>query len=89
MFRVIIAAFLLRSIGANVEYVVRRKSAQREGKGTTLLTATKLSVARTKYRNVRVADTDTITISVEAIIAQRHGGVSASGSLSQKEKRND
>lgn len=77
MIRVIIAAALLRSTGAIVEYGVRRVYAGTTGKGTTVLATTRLKEARAKYKAMRVADTDTITITVAAVIAQRHGTVEA------------
>lgn len=73
-----LATWLLRTTGATVEYGVRRvKSKQIRGQGTTLLATPKLKEARSKYATVRVADTDTITITVAAVIAQRHGTVEA------------
>ena len=87
MIRAIIAAWLLRNMGAKVRYVVRRQYANVKGRGTSTLTTSKLSEARDKYRSMRVADTDTITITAEAIMAQRHGTVAAKGSLSKKENQ--
>lgn len=71
MIRILIAAWLLKTTGAKVNFVVRRRNAKRAGKGTTWLTTDSLKTARTKYNSMRIADTDTITISVEAVIAQR------------------
>lgn len=78
MIRVIIAAAILRSTGALVEYGVRRIKSKTTGKGTTVLTTPKLREARRKYNAMRIADTDDITITVAAVIAQRHGTVEAS-----------
>jgi len=89
MIRVIIAAWLLRNMNAGVRYVVRRQYKNTTGKGTATLTTAKLKEARAKYRAMRIADTDTITITVEAVVAQRHGTVSAAGPISQKENEND
>jgi len=85
MFRVLIAAILLRNLGADVKYIVRRIYNGVKGKGTTILTAHKFTDARAKFKAMRGADTDTITITVEAVVAQRHGTVPAKGPISQKE----
>ena len=89
MLRILLAAMLLRMTGAKVSYVVRRLYSGVKGKGTTVLATPKLSEARKKYRKMMVSDTDTITITTEAIVAQRHGTVSATSSLSKKEKGNE
>ena len=79
MIRVIIAAMLLRSTGAIVEYTVRRVYGGIKGKGTTFLATQKFSEARRKYEAMRIADTDTLTITVAAVVAQRHGEVKSKG----------
>lgn len=79
MIRVILAAALLRSTGAQVEYGVRRVYRGTKGKGTTVLATPKLREARRKYNAMRIANTDTITITVAAVVAQRHGTVEAKG----------
>jgi hypothetical protein len=77
MFRTIIAAMLLRTTGAQVQYNVRRLHGGKSGKGTTVLRTKKYRDAKRKYKAMRVAITDTITITVEAVVAQRHGTVEA------------
>ena len=85
MIRVIIAAWLLRTTGAKVQYSVRRSfiidptvtGRTGESKFRTLGTFDSLKDARAKYKNVRTASTDTITINAMATVAQRHGTVSA------------
>ena len=90
MIRVWIAAMLLRSAGGAVNFVVRRRSgaAKKHGLGTTLGTFRKLRDARKKFNAARVADTDTITINVEAIVAQRHGDVFGTNTPEPKENDN-
>ena len=85
MIRVLLAAMLLRSTGAAVQYIVRRQYNGVTGQGTTILKAARLKDARKKYQAMRVADTDTITITINVIVAQRHGSVAASGAVSSKE----
>jgi len=72
MLRIKLAAMLLRSTGASVKYIVRRRNNNTNGNGTAILAASTFKEARAKYLKVRVADTDTITITVEAVVAQRH-----------------
>lgn len=76
MIRVRIAAALLRTTGATVEYAVRRVNSKlQRGKGRVVLLTPKLKEAVKKYQDMRVADTDTITITVQTVVAKRHGTV--------------
>ena len=89
MIRVLLAAMLLRSKGITVQYVVRRKYNGIGKQGTTILKADRFKDARNKYQSMRIADTDTITITIESAIAQRHGTVSAAGSLAEAKENNN
>lgn len=75
MIRIAIAAALLRTTGATVEYRVQRQKKQTNRDGTTVMAVKSLRSARRKYKAMRIADTDTITIRVVATVAQRHGTV--------------
>lgn len=78
MIRTVLAAALLRSTGASVEYDVRRTySKQVRGKGTSYLTTKSYRAARKKYRSMRAGEGDTLTIQVTATLAKRHGNVEA------------
>ena len=79
MIRVLLAAMILRSTGAVVEYSVRRVYSGGKGKGTTVISTSRLREARQKFKAMRIADTDTITITVTAVVAQRHGTVASKG----------
>jgi len=85
MIRVLLAAWLLRNTGADVQYIVRRRYSGTKGRGTSVLRASNFKQARAKYRAMRIADADTITITLAAVVAQRHGTVAASGAVSQSE----
>ena len=72
MLRIKLAAMLLRSTGAKVEFGVRRVSDKLvRGKGRTYLATESLAEAQNKYASMRVAYTDTITLTVAAVIAER------------------
>ena len=77
MFRLYIAAWLLRTTGASVRYLVRRVYAGTTGRGTTVLNVSDMKHAKAKYNTMRVSDKDTVTITVEAVVAQRHGTIEA------------
>ena len=79
MIRILLAAWLLRTTGARVEYRVQRtKNDKTTAKdGTTILRTPSLREARTRYRNLRVAENDTVLIRVVGIVEQRHGKVVA------------
>jgi hypothetical protein len=77
MIRVLTAAILLRTTGAAVQFVVRRKYNKVGGQGTSVLKTARFKEARAKYHAMRIADVDTITITLEAIVEQRHGTVEA------------
>lgn len=79
MIRVLLAAWILRSAGSVVEYSVRRIYGGVKGKGTTVLSTSKLREARRKYNAMRIADTDIITITVTGVVAQRIGTVAPKG----------
>lgn len=80
MIRELTAALLLRTTGASVQFTVRRiLDGNVRGKGSTVLTTPKYREAIAKYKAMRIADTDTITVTVEAIIKQRHGTIESKG----------
>lgn len=89
MIRVIIAGIILRSTGAVCRYEVRRVYSGVKGKGTTVLSTRRLSEARAKYNAMRISETDTITITVVAVIAQRHGTVTSKGESKNANSTND
>jgi len=76
MIRTLIAAVLLRTIGP-VEFRVQRQRKQTGKDGTTVLRSPSYFKARKKYRAMRLADTDCITIRVVGTVKQRHGNVEA------------
>ena len=82
MIRVRLAAALIRSTGGVCEYRVRRIYNNTKGQGTTVLRTQKFGEAKRKYNAMRIADTDVITITVEAVVAQRHGTVEANKEVS-------
>lgn len=72
MIRVRLAAWLLRTTGANVEYGVRRVKAKLvRGKGSTVLATAKLGEAIAKCEAMRIADADAATITLTTIIKER------------------
>jgi hypothetical protein len=81
MIRLYVAAWLLRTAGFDPSYVVRRIYAGTTGRGTTVMNNRKFKNAKERYNAMRIADTDTITICIEADVAQRHGTVAAVNSV--------
>lgn len=84
----ILAAMLLRISGATVEYRVQRirpkptvvgddenVSRIHTTDGITVLRTPNYREAKRKFRSVRAASVDTITIRVVATVKQRHGNV--------------
>lgn len=77
--RTTIAAAILRSIGHEVEYRVQRIKQRSVDKrdittdGVTVLRADSYKEAKAKYRNMRMADTDTVVIRVVAIVNRKAG----------------
>ena len=80
MIRTLLAAMLLRTLGARVEYRVARvhTDGKRRSDGTVLLRTHKYREALAKYRKARIGDTDTATIMLTATVKQRHGSIEAS-----------
>lgn len=79
MIRVKIAEWLLRSMGATVEYRVKRLGEfhHRVKDGRTLQRSEKLREALRRFRGVRVGSNDTITVQLVAVTHQRHGDIYA------------
>lgn len=75
MIRILIAALLLRTTGAKVRYQVRRVYGTTRGSGTAVLKTPSYLAAKTKFKAMRIAKTDTITVSVVAVVRQRRGTV--------------
>ena len=79
MIRTALVAMILRSTGYRVVYVLRRNPDGNSGSGRTVLKTNSLKAARKKFNAMRIADTDSLTITLTAVVGQRHGEVHASG----------
>lgn len=80
MIRVRIAAWLLRTAGASVEFRIKRLTAKGgidkpniNKDGTTLKRCAKLKEARNKFDSTRVGDNQDVTIQLVANVATRSG----------------
>lgn len=73
MLRIKLAAKLLKSAGASVEFRVKRAGpvVNRTKDGRTLLRTPNYKAAREKLEGLRVADTDTCTVQLVAITDER------------------
>lgn len=83
--RIALAAFLLRTSGATVEYRVQRLRPDKSDTithihkdGSTVLRTPNFREAKAKWKAMRVPDTDAVIIRVVATVRQRHGTVAAS-----------